>query len=62
MGFRLHAAVCLLATAVLGGPLAAAEDPERGDLRDLRVGMSVVPTIDTGRSFVDVLKELNPFK
>jgi hypothetical protein len=41
MRLRRHAAVGLLATAVLGGPLAAAEDPEQGDLRDLRVGMSV---------------------
>ena len=41
MSFRLRAAVCLLATAVFGGPLAAAEDPEDGDLRDLRVGVSV---------------------
>jgi membrane fusion protein (multidrug efflux system) len=28
----------------------------------LRVGMSVVPTVLTGRSSGDVLKELNPFK
>jgi hypothetical protein len=41
MRFGLHAALCLLATAVLGGPLAAAEDPGQGDLRDLRVGVSV---------------------
>jgi membrane fusion protein (multidrug efflux system) len=27
----------------------------------LRVGMSVVPTIMTGRSLVDILKDLNPF-
>ncbi len=33
-------------------------DPERL----LRVGMSVIPTILTGRSNSDVLKELNPFK
>jgi membrane fusion protein (multidrug efflux system) len=28
----------------------------------LRVGMSVVPTILTGRKFADILKELNPFR
>jgi membrane fusion protein (multidrug efflux system) len=33
-------------------------DPERL----LRVGMSVIPTVLTGRSSSDVLKELNPFK
>lgn len=33
-------------------------DPER----QLRVGMSVIPTILTGRRAGDVLKELNPFK
>ena len=33
-------------------------DPERV----LRVGMSVVPVVLTGRSSSDVLKELNPFK
>jgi hypothetical protein len=41
MSCWLHAAVGLLAIAVLGGPLRAAEDPEQGDLRDLRVGMTV---------------------
>jgi hypothetical protein len=41
MRLRRHAAVCLLATAVLSEPLAAAEDPAEGDLRDLRVGMRV---------------------
>ncbi len=33
-------------------------DPERL----LRVGMSVIPVVNTGRSSGDVLKELNPFK
>ncbi len=32
-------------------------DPEHG----LRMGMSVVPTIHTGRKLADILKELNPF-
>jgi hypothetical protein len=41
MSYWLHGAVCLLAVAMLGGPLRAAEDPEQGDLRELRVGMSV---------------------
>jgi len=41
MSYWLHGVVCLLAIGVLGGPLAAAEDPEDGDLRDLRVGMTV---------------------
>jgi hypothetical protein len=41
MSYWLHGVVCLLAIGVLGGPLAAAEDPEEGDLRDLRVGMTV---------------------
>lgn len=36
----------------------ANSDPERL----LRVGMSVVPVVRTGRSSVDVLKELNPFQ
>ena len=34
-----------------------ASDPDRR----LRVGMSVVPTIITGRKAMDILKELNPF-
>lgn len=33
-------------------------DPER----QLRVGMSVIPTVLTGRSKIEVLKELNPLK
>jgi membrane fusion protein (multidrug efflux system) len=33
-------------------------DPERL----LRVGMSVIPVIETGRSSGDIMKELNPFK
>jgi len=41
MSYWLHGVVCLLAIGVLGGSLAAAEDPEEGDLRDLRVGMTV---------------------
>ena len=36
----------------------ANSDPERL----LRVGMSVIPIVQTGRSSSDVLKELNPFK
>jgi hypothetical protein len=41
MSYWLHGAVCLLTVAMLGGPLRAAEDPEQGDLRELRVGMTV---------------------
>ncbi|HSA81703.1 MAG TPA: hypothetical protein VLE23_12855 [Geminicoccaceae bacterium] len=40
MSCWLHGAV-LLIVAMLGGPLRAAEDPEQGDLRDIRVGMTV---------------------
>jgi membrane fusion protein (multidrug efflux system) len=43
-------------------PVKIVIDKESDPRHLLRVGMSVVPTIDTGRSFVDLLKELNPLK
>lgn len=43
-------------------PVKIAIDNSSDPQQLLRVGMSVVPTILTGRSAGDVLKELNPFK
>lgn len=43
-------------------PVRIAIDGKSDPQHLLRVGMSVVPTIDTGRSFSDVLADLNPFR
>jgi membrane fusion protein (multidrug efflux system) len=43
-------------------PVKIAIDTSSDPGKLLRVGMSVVPTIVTGRTAGDVLKGLNPFK
>jgi len=43
-------------------PVRIAIDRTSDPGRQLRVGMSVVPTIVTGRSAADLVKELNPFR
>jgi membrane fusion protein, multidrug efflux system len=43
-------------------PVRIAIDKKSDPDRLLRVGMSVEPTIDTGRGFTDVIRNLNPFR
>lgn len=43
-------------------PVRIAIDDRTDPKHLLRIGMSVVPTIDTGRTAMDVLAELNPFR
>jgi membrane fusion protein (multidrug efflux system) len=43
-------------------PVKIAIDKSSDPQRQLRVGMSVVPTVLTGRTTGDVLKEMNPFR
>lgn len=43
-------------------PVKIIPDPVNGSAPPLRVGMSVVPVIHTGRTASEVLKDLNPFR